>query len=68
MTRKAKEFSLKKKQLGDPVVGGGRREVFHRPECYYASFLTGRNRIEFENAKEAREAGMIPCRICSPEL
>jgi hypothetical protein len=54
----------KKKAPAEMVIGGGSREKFHKPDCYYASFLTGSNRIEFENAREAREAGFIPCRIC----
>lgn len=46
------------------VIGGRKREVFHSEDCVYASYLRGSNRIEFENAREAREAGFIPCRIC----
>jgi hypothetical protein len=59
----AKKKPKKKKNSG-MVIGGRRREVFHKPDCTYASYLYGSNRIEFEDSAEAREAGFIPCRIC----
>jgi hypothetical protein len=69
---KPKKLKLKKLKLTKPlkrrrqdlVIGGARREKFHKPDCTYASYLTGSNRIEFENPMEARAAGLIPCRIC----
>ncbi|MEJ0025655.1 MAG: hypothetical protein WDN01_06460 [Rhizomicrobium sp.] len=52
------------KASSEMVIGGKKREVFHLPHCEYAWYLHGSNRIEFENAQEARDAGFIPCRIC----
>ena len=64
MSTKLRLSRKKKQKQHEMVVGGMRREVFHRPECTYAEYLYGPNRVEFENAREAREAGFIPCRIC----
>ena len=59
----AKKKKPVKKNTGGKVVAG-RREKFHKPDCVWASYLTGANRREFESPMEARANGLIPCRDC----
>jgi hypothetical protein len=62
---KVKPKPKPKKNTDEMVVGSTHREVFHRPDCTYAAYILPSPRLrEFENAREAREAGWIPCRIC----
>ena len=46
-------------------LGSTERQTFHRPKCYWASFLkTSPNLIEFSAHEEAVAAGYKPCKTC----
>jgi methylphosphotriester-DNA--protein-cysteine methyltransferase len=49
-------------------VGSKTSNKFHYPWCQWAKKIKPHNLITFRSAKEAREAGYIPCKVCKPPL
>jgi len=47
-----------------PFVASKRRMHFHRPDCEWADYIQGDNRLEFQSHAEAVEAGKKPCKTC----
>lgn len=47
-----------------PFVASKLRQHFHRPDCEWASYINGKNRLEFASHSEAVEAGKKPCKTC----
>jgi methylphosphotriester-DNA--protein-cysteine methyltransferase len=49
-------------------VGSRKSDKYHYPTCSAAKQIKPDNLIIFKTAKEARDAGYIPCKICKPPI
>ena len=49
-------------------VGSVKSKKYHYLTCKWAQKISPANRVYFKSAKEAREAGYVPCKICKPPL
>ena len=49
-------------------VGSKKSNKYHYPTCRWAKKIKPYNLVTFQSAKEAREAGYIPCKVCRPPL
>lgn len=50
------------KFIGDPQY-----KLYHRPDCKVVKTIPEEKRVAFGSAREAFDAGYIPCKICAPE-
>jgi len=49
-------------------VGSSRSRLYHRKSCEWARRIGTANRIMFDSAAAAREAGYAPCGVCHPPV
>lgn len=47
-------------------VGSAKSNKYHYPSCSSAHRIKPSNLVTFQSAKEALEAGYIPCKVCKP--
>jgi len=47
-------------------VGSAKSNKYHYPTCQWALKIKAENLVTFKSAKEALEAGYIPCKVCKP--
>ena len=47
-------------------VGSNKAKKYHYPNCKWAKKIKPENRVTFNSAKEARQAGYVPCKVCKP--
>jgi len=47
-------------------VGSVKSNKYHYPTCQWALKIKAENLVTFKSAKEALEAGYIPCKVCKP--
>lgn len=47
-------------------VGNKSSKKYHVTTCRMAKVIAPKNRIEFQNAKEAEDLGYVACKICKP--
>lgn len=52
--------------VGTRLVGSRNSTIIHRPTCSHAKRIKPENRVFFDTAAHAREAGRIPCKSCRP--
>jgi len=51
---------------GGPFVGSVKSNKYHYPGCEGAQQIKPKNLIKFSSSAEARAAGYVPCKICTP--
>lgn len=49
-------------------VGSVKSNKYHYPMCKWAQKIKPENLVTFKSAKEALEAGYIPCKVCKPPI
>jgi methylphosphotriester-DNA--protein-cysteine methyltransferase len=49
-------------------VGSKKSNKYHYPSCRWAEKIKPYNLVTFGSAKEAQEAGYVPCKVCKPSL
>jgi len=49
-------------------VGSKKSNKYHYPSCQWAKKIKPYNLVTFQSAKEAQEAGYVPCKVCKPPL
>jgi hypothetical protein len=47
-------------------VGSSKSNKYHYPTCQWAQRIKPDNLVIFKTAKEAVEAGYVPCSVCKP--
>jgi methylphosphotriester-DNA--protein-cysteine methyltransferase len=47
-------------------VGSVKSNKYHYPNCRYVQMIKPENLVTFKSAKEALEAGYVPCKVCKP--
>lgn len=47
-------------------VGSATSDKYHYPDCRWAERISAANLVEFSSVEEARDAGYVPCGVCSP--
>ena len=47
-------------------VGSAKANKYHYPSCEWAAKISPNNLVTFNSAKEALDAGYIPCKVCRP--
>jgi methylphosphotriester-DNA--protein-cysteine methyltransferase len=47
-------------------VGSSKSDKYHYPSCEWAAKINPDNLVKFKSAKEALDAGYIPCKVCRP--
>jgi methylphosphotriester-DNA--protein-cysteine methyltransferase len=47
-------------------VGSTKSVQYHFPNCKWAQKINRADLVKFKSAKEAQEAGYVPCKICRP--
>jgi methylphosphotriester-DNA--protein-cysteine methyltransferase len=47
-------------------VGSSKSNKYHYPTCQWATKIKPDNLVTFKTAKEAVEAGYVPCAVCKP--
>jgi len=47
-------------------VGSSKSNKYHYPTCQWAQKIKPENLVKFKSAKEALDAGYIPCKVCKP--
>ena len=47
-------------------VGSVKSDKYHYPGCRWALKIKPENQVTFTSAKEALEAGYVPCKVCRP--
>ena len=48
--------------------GSTRSNKYHVKSCRWAKKIHAVNWVVFKDAKEAKQAGYVPCKVCKPEL
>jgi len=51
---------------GDAFWGSSQSRKYHYPKCVWAAKINPGNLITFSSSAKARNAGFIPCKVCSP--
>jgi methylphosphotriester-DNA--protein-cysteine methyltransferase len=51
---------------GYKYVGSAKSNKYHYPSCEWALKIHPDNLVTFKSAKEALDAGYIPCKVCRP--
>ncbi len=49
-------------------VGSRKSNKYHYPTCSAAKQIKAEDLVPFKTAKEALDAGYIPCQICKPPI
>jgi len=49
-------------------VGSAKSDKYHYPTCEWAKKIKPENLVTFKSAKEAQDAGYVPCKVCKPPL
>ncbi len=49
-------------------IGSAKSNKYHYPNCEWAKKIKSENLVTFKSAKEAKEAGYIPCKVCKPPI
>lgn len=47
-------------------IGSRHSDKYHRPNCRYVQMIKIENRVVFQTAQEAQQAGYVPCKVCRP--
>jgi hypothetical protein len=47
-------------------VGSAKSNKYHYPSCGWALKINPDNLVKFKSAKEALNAGYVPCKVCKP--
>jgi len=47
-------------------VGSSKSNKYHYPNCKWALKIKPENLVTIKSAKEALEAGYVPCKVCKP--
>ena len=47
-------------------VGSSKSNKYHYPTCKWALKIKPANLVKFVSAKEALDAGYVPCKVCRP--
>ena len=47
-------------------VGSAKSNKYHYPTCEWALKIKAENLVTFNSAREALEAGYVPCKVCNP--
>ena len=47
-------------------VGSSKSNKYHYPTCEWAAKINPKNLVIFKSAKEAQDAGYVPCKVCRP--
>ena len=47
-------------------VGSKKSDKYHYPTCEWAKKFSPYNLVTFKSAKEAWDAGYVPCWVCNP--
>ncbi|MEO0248917.1 MAG: Ada metal-binding domain-containing protein [candidate division WOR-3 bacterium] len=47
-------------------VGSKKSDKYHHPSCTWAKKIKPENLKIFKTAKEALDAGYVPCKVCKP--
>jgi methylphosphotriester-DNA--protein-cysteine methyltransferase len=47
-------------------VGSSKSDKYHYPSCKWAKKINPANLVTFRSAKEALDAGYVPCKVCKP--
>ena len=47
-------------------VGSAKSNKYHYPNCEWALKINPANLVKFASAKEALDAGYVPCKVCRP--
>jgi micrococcal nuclease len=47
-------------------VGSAKSNKYHYSTCEWALKIKPENEVTFNSSEEARNAGYIPCKVCSP--
>ncbi len=47
-------------------VGSKKSDKYHYPTCEWAKKISPYNLVTFKSAKEAWDAGYVPCGVCNP--
>jgi len=50
----------------ETFVASAKSNKYHYPDCRWAKKISPANLVEFNSAEEARKAGYVPCKVCSP--
>ena len=53
---------------GYKYVASNKAKKYHYPDCQWAKKIKPANRVTFNSAKEARQAGYVPCKVCKPPI
>jgi len=51
---------------GDAFWGSSQSRKYHYPKCVWAAKISPGNLVTFSSSAKARNAGFIPCKVCSP--
>jgi micrococcal nuclease len=49
-------------------VGSSKSDKYHYPSCQWAKKIKPDNLVTFKSAKEAQDAGYVPCKVCKPPI
>jgi len=47
-------------------VASNKAKKYHRPDCKWIKRIKPENIVTFNSAKEAHQAGYVPCKVCKP--
>jgi len=47
-------------------VASAQSNKYHYPKCKWATKISSKNLVTFKSAKEALDAGYVPCKVCKP--
>ena len=51
---------------GYKYVASNKAKKYHYPDCQWAKRIKPANMVTFTSAKDARQAGYVPCKVCKP--
>jgi methylphosphotriester-DNA--protein-cysteine methyltransferase len=48
--------------------GSKKSNKYHYPNCQWAQKIKPANLVKFSSPEEAKKAGYVPCKVCSPPI
>lgn len=53
-------------EVNSAYIGNKNSKVFHTPDCASVSEMSNKNKVNFQNRKDAEKSGYTPCGSCNP--
>ncbi|HIE59673.1 MAG TPA: hypothetical protein EYP82_07080 [Hydrogenothermaceae bacterium] len=63
-TKSYRKYKKQKRKQHKYFVDKKNGKIFHKPDCKFAKKI--KHKVKFKSKKQARNAGLRPCKVCKP--